>query len=146
MAHTLLDYLTVNNSYPVAIDGIEDCPPNDPIFAGLTWARPSISHLQERMRHVYENPKEAKGRLLGRLFRFYFDFSAIGKEARRHMVENYHPIVVARLLNGHLERISNKLLSKSLSGAAIKIGPIVGRAIFCFASIVIAFPMFCAKM
>ena len=127
----------------MTIDGIEDCPPSDAIFAGLTWARPSISHLQKRMRQVYENPKEAKGRLVDRLFRSHFNVLEIGKAARRHMVENYHPSVVAKLLYGHLERISTTL---ELSGAAIKVGPLVGRVVLYFGSFVITFSTLCGKL
>ena len=103
--------MTARNSYPLDIEGLEDCPKTDPDFAGFKWARPSLSHLRRLMRHVYENPIEAQGishRMdsLGRMLTF---FTAIGNEARRDMFKKYRPSVIARIIKQHLDRISAKL-------------------------------------
>lgn len=64
-----LDFVTPDNAYLIPIDGLEEIPaigtPNDPIYAGALWARPNLDETRRLMRHVAENPDEAreKGRL-----------------------------------------------------------------------------------
>ncbi|HHY98742.1 MAG TPA: glycosyltransferase family 4 protein [Firmicutes bacterium] len=50
--------------YLIDIEGLEPVPmqgiPNDSVYAGANWARPSVSHLRRLMRHVFENREEAR--------------------------------------------------------------------------------------
>lgn len=53
------DYMTGNNAYPLAIDGLVPAVAKCPYYAGFRWAEPSYFDLRRLMRHVYENQGEA---------------------------------------------------------------------------------------
>ncbi len=62
-----LDYLNQENSYLLEIEELEKIPsfnnPNDKIYHGFSWAKPSKEHLKYLMREVYEkHESEAKGK------------------------------------------------------------------------------------
>ncbi|MEW6447591.1 MAG: glycosyltransferase [Bacillota bacterium] len=61
-----LEFMNDANSYLIEIEGLEDVPEDVdlPVFKGHRWARPSVEHLQQLMRYVFENREEA--RLKGR--------------------------------------------------------------------------------
>uniref|UniRef100_A0A7S0H1M3 A-kinase anchor protein 7-like phosphoesterase domain-containing protein n=1 Tax=Amorphochlora amoebiformis TaxID=1561963 RepID=A0A7S0H1M3_9EUKA len=94
------EFMTPLNSYPLKINSLVSVK-NGP-FRGHKWADPSVSHLRELMRHVFEHPGEAKKK---------------GLQARKDMEENYcmeclNRVVGKRLAHiGHL--ISRRKFKKS---------------------------------
>lgn len=58
------EFLDDDNSYPIAIKGLVRVPEagvrEAPAFRGHRWAEPSVEHLQELMRRVYERPDERR--------------------------------------------------------------------------------------
>jgi glycosyltransferase involved in cell wall biosynthesis len=55
-----MDFMTVNNSYPVEYDLIELEADYGPYKQGQIWAEPNIDHAAVMLRHLYENPADAK--------------------------------------------------------------------------------------
>jgi glycosyltransferase involved in cell wall biosynthesis len=60
-AHTEL--LREDTGYPIEVKGIVRIPEagvrEAPLYRGHRWAEPSVEHLRQLMRHVYEHPVEA---------------------------------------------------------------------------------------
>ena len=76
------EFLDEANGYPLRLD------PKKPLvavregaFKGHLWANPSVAHLRELLRRVYEDPNAARAK---------------GRAARRDMVEKYSPEVLGR--------------------------------------------------
>ncbi|MDI6631666.1 MAG: glycosyltransferase, partial [Thermoanaerobacteraceae bacterium] len=61
-----LEFMNDANSYLIEIEGLEDVPEDVdiPVFRGHRWAKPSVEHLRQLMRYVFEHREEA--RLKGR--------------------------------------------------------------------------------
>jgi glycosyltransferase involved in cell wall biosynthesis len=63
-AHTEL--LREDTGYPIELKGVVRIPEagvrEAPLYRGHRWAEPSVEHLRELMRHVYEHPAEARAR------------------------------------------------------------------------------------
>lgn len=59
-----LDFMTAENSYLIASDGLVPVGAGVEVasFRGHRWANPSVEHLRQLMRRVYESPAEAAGR------------------------------------------------------------------------------------
>lgn len=59
-----LEYVRPGMAYLIDIEGLEPVPPmsppNDRIYAGARWAKPSLEGLKSLMRHVVENREEAR--------------------------------------------------------------------------------------
>ncbi|MCR4402378.1 MAG: glycosyltransferase [Firmicutes bacterium] len=59
-----LEFMSHDNSLLIDVEGLEPVPafgiPNDRVYAGSRWARPSEAHLRSLMRWVYENRQRAK--------------------------------------------------------------------------------------
>lgn len=91
-------YLDESCGYPIAIDGLVPVSGNgDEIvwwFRGLKWAQPSVTHLAQLMRRVYENRAEA---------------AAKGAAGRARMVEKYSPAAIADVLVRELQRIQDRV-------------------------------------
>lgn len=67
-----LDYLNDENAYLITVETLEHIPPSgnriDEVYRGHRWALPSIDHLQQLMREVYDNYDQAlKKGLRGKL-------------------------------------------------------------------------------
>jgi glycosyltransferase involved in cell wall biosynthesis len=82
-------------AYPLAIDGLSvvksDGDPNFfKAFIGQKWAQPSVKHMIQLMRHVYNNPKEGVAK---------------GKAARKHIQAHFTPEVVARVVAKEVKRL-----------------------------------------
>ncbi|MGQ9512505.1 glycosyltransferase, partial [Thermodesulfitimonas sp.] len=59
-----LEFMNEENSFLIEIEGLEDIPEDVdiPVFRGHRWAKPSIEHLRELMRYVFEHREEARQR------------------------------------------------------------------------------------
>jgi len=84
------DYMTVNNSYPVAYRLIELEEDYGPYKRGGTWADPDLDHAATQMRRVFENPDEA---------------ARIGRQAALDIQRMYDSEVMARKVINRLNRI-----------------------------------------
>lgn len=90
-------YLDESVGYPLAVDRLVPVEGGDEIawwFKGLKWAEPSVEHLRELMRRVYENRDEAAEK---------------GAAARRRMMEEYSPEALATVVVEQLLRIETQL-------------------------------------
>lgn len=54
------DFMTYQNAYPLRTRGVIDAVAKCPYYKGFQWADPDPSHLSHLLRHVYENPDEAR--------------------------------------------------------------------------------------
>ena len=56
-----LEYMKDENSYLIESEGLEDVPPHidTPVLIGHQWTKPSVDHLRQLMRHVFEHRQEA---------------------------------------------------------------------------------------
>jgi glycosyltransferase involved in cell wall biosynthesis len=59
-----LEYMNGENSYLIEIEGLEDVPDNaeNAIYKGHKQVIPSVDHLRQLMRYVYEHRQEARAR------------------------------------------------------------------------------------
>ncbi len=57
-----LEYMNDENSYLIEIEGMEDVPQyvDVPVLIGHQWTKPSVEHLRQLLRHVFEHRLEAK--------------------------------------------------------------------------------------
>lgn len=59
-----LDFMNDDNGYLIDIDGLEPVDDSqvadNPFYAGHRWARPSVSHLRNIMRELFEDPAAAR--------------------------------------------------------------------------------------
>lgn len=94
---SVTDFMNEKNSYPLRINGIKCEPRCDWIteqYKGRKFADPSVEHLQELMRFVYENPKQAKEK---------------GRYARKFMIKNYDWKVSVKKMYKRLKEIERSL-------------------------------------
>lgn len=87
------EFMTEDNSYPVAVEPDLVPLPPDSHFATHMWSQPSVGHLRARMREVASDPEVA---------------SAKGARARRDMVTRFSPAAVARVVVNELGRIARE--------------------------------------
>ena len=87
------EFMTEDNSYPVAVEPDLVPLPPDSHFATHMWSQPSVGHLRARMREVASDPEVA---------------SAKGARARLEMVTRFSPAAVARVVVGELGRIARE--------------------------------------
>lgn len=85
------EYLTQDNSYPIRISSMKSVPDGE--NAGHKMGEPDLHQLRDYMRHVVDNPKEAKAR---------------GRRARVDM-KRYSPERVGRFIAHHLSAIADSL-------------------------------------
>lgn len=86
-------YLNESVGYPLAVDGLVQVEGGSEVmwwFRGLRWAQPSVKHLRQLMRRVYNNREEA---------------AAKGAAARALMVEKYSAEAIAANLVREFKRI-----------------------------------------
>jgi glycosyltransferase involved in cell wall biosynthesis len=81
-----LEYMNEENSYLIEIEGLEDIPRHidTPILIGYQWAKPSVDHLRQQMRRVFDHRQEAAAR---------------GERARREICQQWtfkHAAEIAR--------------------------------------------------
>ena len=90
-------YLDESVGYPLAVDSISPVQvmsDSEWWFRGLSWAQPSVSHLRQLMRRVYENREEAREK---------------GRAARQRMVDKYSPEPIADVVLKEVLRIQELL-------------------------------------
>ena len=84
-------FMNDDNSYLININGLTPIDPNSmpETFQGHQWADPSVDHLKVLMRHVYNNPEEAKQKgLKARKYLFpRFSKQTIGQEIFKRIDE-----------------------------------------------------------
>lgn len=80
-------------AYPLRIDGMVPTG-RDGFYQGQSWARPSLSHLQQLIRHVFAHPDDARVK---------------GAAARAHVQQQYSSDTVAELLMQELARVDDRL-------------------------------------
>jgi glycosyltransferase involved in cell wall biosynthesis len=78
------DFMTAANSFPVRYELVQLRKDVGPYKTGETWADPSVEHAAALMRHVFENPDEARamGRAAKRDIHAQFSAKAVGKLIR----------------------------------------------------------------
>lgn len=86
------EYLTEKNSYPLPVDKMSEVI--DGPFQGHQWAEPSVDKLRFLMRHVMNNPEEAKRK---------------GKKAREDMIDKFSPEIVANIVSDQIQLILDQL-------------------------------------
>jgi hypothetical protein len=79
-------------SYPLQIEGTEKLPGSEENFA-----KPSVTHLRQLMRHLFENQEEAKDK---------------GIKAREFVVNNYSQEKVAAIVLKRLSQIEKLIKNK----------------------------------
>lgn len=76
-----VDFMNDENSYLIDVEKLTAVDPSMPIFYnGHRWADPSIEHLKQLMRTIFDDQEEAK---------------QVGKKAREHIVSHYSQEKVA---------------------------------------------------
>ena len=80
-------FMTEENSFPVSIEKDLVAPPQDSHWATHKWAQPKVTHLQQLMREVFENPEKARAK---------------GKVAARDVRKAFAPEIVARIVMNHV--------------------------------------------
>ncbi|KAJ9540780.1 hypothetical protein OSB04_027286 [Centaurea solstitialis] len=86
------EYLSAENSYPLAVDRMSEVI--DGPFKGHLWAEPSVDKLRLLMRHVMNNPEEAKSK---------------GEKARKDMIDKFSPEIVANIVSDQIQQILEKM-------------------------------------
>jgi glycosyltransferase involved in cell wall biosynthesis len=89
-----MDFMTVNNSYPVEYELTSIKADYGPYKQGQTWAEPSIQHAAQLMRRVYEQPEEANKK---------------AKRAAADIRLMHSPAAVAELVKARLDVIQSSL-------------------------------------
>ena len=56
------DFMNEANAYPLQVERIVPAKAKCPYYEGFNWAQPSYEHLRALMRHVFENPDEARAK------------------------------------------------------------------------------------
>ncbi|XP_077235629.1 UDP-Glycosyltransferase superfamily protein [Tasmannia lanceolata] len=86
------EYLTEENGYPLPVDRMSKVTEGP--FEGHLWAEPSVDKLRVLMRHVVNNPEEARRK---------------GMKAREDMIRRFSPEVVAGLVVDQILKISKTI-------------------------------------
>jgi glycosyltransferase involved in cell wall biosynthesis len=55
-------FMTDANSYPLQVGKLAPAVAKCPYYEGFKWAEPDTGHLKRLLRHVYENPEEARAK------------------------------------------------------------------------------------
>ena len=87
------EFMTEDNSYPVAVEPDLVPLPPDSHFATHMWSQPSVGHLRARMREVASDPEAA---------------SSKGTRARHWVSTRFSPVAVARAVVEELGRIARE--------------------------------------
>jgi hypothetical protein len=56
------DFMNQENAYPLKVERLVPAEAKCPYYKGFRWAEPSYVHCRQLLRHVFENPDEARAR------------------------------------------------------------------------------------
>ena len=56
------DFMNAQNAYPLRVERMVPARARCPYYSSFRWAEPSYHHLRHLMRHVFENPTEARAK------------------------------------------------------------------------------------
>jgi glycosyltransferase involved in cell wall biosynthesis len=56
------DFMNAQNAYPLRVERLVPAQAKCPYYQGFQWAQPCYEELRRLMRHVYENPDEARSK------------------------------------------------------------------------------------
>ncbi|XP_010246940.1 PREDICTED: uncharacterized protein LOC104590100 [Nelumbo nucifera] len=86
------EYLTEKNSYPLHVDRMSEVTEGP--FKGHLWAEPSVDKLRVLMRHVMNNPEEAREK---------------GRKAREDMIRRFSPEIVAGIVVDQIREVFDQM-------------------------------------
>jgi len=89
------EFMTEENSYLIRVQNLVKIKKMEiPIYLGHRWAQPSKHHLKKLMREVFKDPQAAK---------------AVGRKARKDVIEKYSNKAVALVALRRLQQIEKEL-------------------------------------
>jgi glycosyltransferase involved in cell wall biosynthesis len=106
-----VDFMTPETSYLLSLNGLRPVPSSAEYGGapGKMWAEPSEAHLRQLMKQIVANPKEA---------------AAVGRRARRHVVEHYSDDAIAQLVVRRVLRLASDYAAKHEPGPVVPVhGP-----------------------
>lgn len=86
-----MDFMTINNSFPVKYKLVELEKDIGPYQAGSVWAEPDYYHAAEMMRYVYENRRSS---------------ADIGKIAAENIKTHFSPLVIGQIMANRIKYIT----------------------------------------
>ena len=89
-----MDFMTINNSFPVKYKLVEIEKDVGPYRAGSVWAEPDYYYAAEMMRYVYENKDSSV---------------YIGKIAAHDIKTQFSPLVIGQIMADRIERITGAI-------------------------------------
>lgn len=91
-----LDFMNDTNSFLIEIEALEEIPEDVdmPVYRGHRWAKPSVEHLRQLMRYVFEHREEARRK---------------GQVARKDVEEKWTWEKAARIATEELMKYTNAL-------------------------------------
>lgn len=98
-----MDFMTINNSYPVEYKLITLAKDHGPYKQGQVWAEPNVRHAAQLMREVYERPDKARDK---------------GERAATDIRSMHSPAAVGKVIKARLDVI--KVPSQSVSSKALQ--------------------------
>lgn len=87
------DFMTLENSLPLKIDGLIPAVAKCPYYDGFRWAQPSYEHLRTLLRWVYEHKSEAR---------------AIGERAAQDAAKHWTWLQAARQISELVEQSTQR--------------------------------------
>jgi GT2 family glycosyltransferase len=84
----LADFLTADVGYPLDVAAMVDAEARCPHYDGFQWAEPDAEHLRFLLRHVFDNPEEARAK----------GMAAAAEVARTYTLQHMAARAKARLL------------------------------------------------
>ncbi|MDH7578632.1 MAG: glycosyltransferase [Bacillota bacterium] len=91
-----LDWLNEDNAFLIDVEALEPVPcfgtPNDFVYGGFRWARPSLVHLRHLMRWVYEHREAA--RLKALKARKAIELSLSWEASAKRMIERLQELTI----------------------------------------------------
>ncbi|CUG93173.1 mannosyltransferase, putative [Bodo saltans] len=95
------EFMKPFNSFLVQVDGVVEIP-FDSVYGwsfGTKWAEPSINEAVQLFRYLSKNKDHGR---------------RVGKVARKYIVDHFSEEALGVILNGHLQRIREKVLARRL--------------------------------
>lgn len=93
-----MEFMNENNALLIKLTGFEPSDPYDDWIRNFHWASPDPNHLAELMAWCFYNPDLAR---------------ALGKQARKDVIQGYSNKVIANKIMAEFQRIQKKLHSSN---------------------------------